>query len=203
DNADGEDVEVIINSGGGDLFSGSEIFSELKEYTGNVEAKITGVAASAASIIAMGADKVTMSPTASLMIHNVSLVTSGDHNDMQHASNTLKTLNKTVANAYMDKTGMTQDELLGLMENETWLEANEAKEKGIIDEVLFQETKAVASSGNVIPQKVIDGVRNTIMEQKLRNEDESTEESREDSSDGLSSKQKQEVRDIVKDEIKK
>src|SRR5699024_10184906 len=125
------------------------------------------------------------------------------HNDMQHASNTLKTLNKTVANAYMDKTGMTQDELLGLMENETWLEANVAKEKGFIDEVLFQETKAVASSGNVIPQKVIDGVRNTLMEQKLRNEDESTEESREDSSDGLSSKQKQEVRDIVKDEIKK
>src|SRR5699024_10076168 len=136
-----------------------------------------------------------------LMIHNVSLMTSGDHNDMQRASNTLKTLNKTVANAYMDKTGMTQDELLGLMENETWLEANEAKEKGFIDEVLFQETKAVASSGNVIPQKVIEGVRNTLMEQKLRNEDESTEESREESSEeSLSSKQKQEVRDIVKDE---
>src|SRR5699024_357465 len=202
DNANGEDVEVIINSGGGDLFSGSDIFSKLKEYPGNVEARITGVAASAASIIAMGADKVTMSPTASLMIHNVSLMTSGDHNDMQRASNTLKTLNKTVANAYMDKTGMTQDELLGLMENETWIEANEAKEKGFIDEVLFQETKAVASSGNVIPQKVIDGVRNTLMDQKLKNED-SSEESKEDSSDGLSSKQKQEVRDIVKDEIKK
>src|SRR5699024_8552026 len=81
-------------------------------------------------------------------------------------------------------------------------EANEAKEKGFIDEVLFQETKAVASSGNVIPQKVIDGVRNTLMDQKLKNED-SSEESKEDSSDGLSSKQKQEVRDIVKDEIKK
>src|SRR5699024_3354883 len=88
------------------------------------------------------------------------------------------------------------------MENETWLEANEAKEKGFIDEVLFQETKAVASSGNVIPQKVIDGVRNTIMDQKLKNED-CSEESKADSSDALSSKQKQEVRDIVKDEIKK
>src|SRR5699024_2586525 len=99
-------------------------------------------------------------------------------------------------------TGMTQDELLGLMENETWLEANEAKEKGFIDEVLFQETKAVASSGNVIPQKVIDGARNTLMDQKLKNED-SYEESKEDSSDGLSSKQKHEVRDIVKDDIKK
>src|SRR5699024_5330103 len=163
DNANGEDVEVIINSGGGDLLSGSDIFSKLKEYPGNVEARITGVAASAACSIAMGADKVTMSPTARLMIHNVSLMTSGDHNAMQHDSNTLKTINKTVANAYMDKKGMTQDELRGLMENETWLEANEAKEKGFIDEVLFQETKAVASSGNVIPQKVIDGVRNTLM----------------------------------------
>src|SRR5699024_4536304 len=202
DNADGEDVEVIINSGGGDLFSGSEIFSELKEYTGNVEAKITGVAASAASIIAMGADKVTMSPTASLMIHNVSLMTSGDHNDMQHASNTLKTLNKTVANAYMDKTGMTQDELLGLMENETWLEANEAKEKGFIDEVLFQETKAVARRGNLIPQKVIDRVRTTLMDQKIKNED-SCEERKQYSSDRKTSKKKQEVRESVKDKIKK
>src|SRR5699024_2654202 len=105
-------------------------------------------------------------------------------------------------NAYMDKTGMTQDELLGLMENETWLEANEAKEKGFIDEVLFQETKAVASSGNVIPQKVIDGVRNTLMDQKLKNED-SSEESKEDSYYGKESKQKQEKHDIVKDENKK
>src|SRR5699024_4303077 len=102
----------------------------------------------------MGADKVTMSPTASLMIHNVSLMTSGDHNDMQRASNTLKTLNKTVANAYMDKTGMTQDELLGLMENETWLEANEAKEKGFIDEVLFQETKHRRSEKNTNGSKI-------------------------------------------------
>src|SRR5699024_5068526 len=107
-----------------------------------------------------------------------------------------------VANAYMDKTGMTQDELLGLMENETWLEANEAKEKGFIDEVLFQETKAVASSGNVIPQKVIDGVRNTLMDQKLKNED-SSEERKEESSDDMSSKQKQEVHDIKKDKSKK
>src|SRR5699024_3104696 len=154
-----------------------------------------GVASSAASIIAMGADKVTMSPTASLMIYYVSLMISGDHNYMQHASNTLKTLNKKVTNVYMDKTGMTLDEFLGLIDNETLLENNESKEKGFIDEVLFQETKAVASSGNVIPQKVIDGVRNTLMDQKLKNED-SSEESKEDSSDGLSSKQKQEVRDI-------
>lgn len=201
--ADGGDLELVINSGGGDLFSGSDIFFMLKDYPGKVEAKISGVAASAASIIAMGADKVSMSPTASLMIHNVSVMSQGDHNDMQHTSDTLRTLNKTVANAYMDKTGMTQEELLNMMENETWLEANEAKEKGFIDEVMFQELKAVAGSGNVIPQNVIDGVKKTIMEQKLRNEEETSEEKEEEKAESLTSDQRQEVRDIVKEEIKK
>src|SRR5699024_10342580 len=127
DNANGEDIEVIINSGGGDLFSGSDIFSKLKEYPGNVEARITVVAASVASIVTMEADQVTMSPTASLIILNLSLMSSCEYNDVQRNFNTLNSLNKRVANSYMDKTGLTQDEVLGLMENATWLDANEAK----------------------------------------------------------------------------
>lgn len=100
---------------------------------------------------------------------------------------------------------MSQDELLELMNNDTWMDCETAKEKGFIDEILFQEEKAIASVEGMIPQKVINGVRNTLMEQKLINEDESSEkeESKEESSEGLTSKQKQEVRDIVKDEIKK
>src|SRR5699024_189320 len=144
------------------------------------------------------------SPVTSLFINNVQLQSAGDHNDMQYAADTLKVLNKTVANAYREKTGMSQDELLELMNKDTWMDCETAKEKGFIDEILFQEEKAIASVEGMIPQKVINGVRNTLMEQKLRNEDESTEESREESSEeSLSSKQKQEVRDIVKDEIKK
>ena len=202
--ANGEDLEVIINSGGGCLMSGADMYSTLKDYEGNVTVKISGVAGSAASIVAMAANQIKMSPVASLFIHNVQLQSAGDHNDMQYAADTLKVLNKTVANAYREKTGMSQDELLELMNKDTWMDCETAKEKGFIDEILFQEEKAIASVEGMIPQKVINGVRNTLMEQKLRNEDESTEESREESSEeSLSSKQKQEVRDIVKDEIKK
>ena len=198
--ADGKDVEIIVNSGGGDLFAGSHIFSELKSYEGNVEAKITGVAASSASIIAMGADTVKMSPTASLMIHNVSMVASGNSNDFQHASDTLKTLNKTVANAYMDKTGMSQDELLNMMDDETWLSSDEAHSKGFVDEILFRQDKFAAASEYMIPPKVVEGVRNTLMKQKLRNEEETQEEKQEET---FTSEQKQAIRNIVKDEIKK
>ena len=204
--ANGEDLEVVINSGGGCLMSGADMYSTLKDYEGNVTVKISGVAGSAASIVAMAANKIKMSPVASLFIHNVQLQNAGDHNSMQYAADTLKVLNKTVANAYREKTGMSQDELLELMNNDTWMDCETAKEKGFIDEVMFQEEKAIASVEGMIPQKVINGVRNTLMEQKLKNEDEDSsdkEESKEESSDGLSSKQKQEVRDIVKDEIKK
>ena len=85
-----EDIEVIINSGGGDVFAGSEIFTALKSYEGNVTAKIVGLAASAASFIAMGADKVLISPTAQMMIHNVSTSVSGDYRDFESATEALK-----------------------------------------------------------------------------------------------------------------
>src|SRR5690554_4113412 len=79
---DGEAVEVEINSGGGDVYSGSEIYTSLKNYSGKVNVKITGIAASAASVIAMAGDLVQISPIAQIMIHNVSSVRSGDYRDM-------------------------------------------------------------------------------------------------------------------------
>lgn len=198
--ANGEDLEVVINSGGGCLMSGADMYSTLKGYEGNVTVKISGVAGSAASIVAMAADQVKMSPVASLFIHNVQLQNAGDHNSMQYAADTLKVLNKTVANAYREKTGMSQDELLDLMNNDTWMDCEAAKERGFIDEILFQEEKAVASVEGMIPQKVINGVRNTLMKQKLRNEEETKEEKQEET---FTSEQKQAIRNIVKDEIKK
>lgn len=203
--ADGKDLEIYINSGGGDLFSGSQIFTELKDYKGNVEVKITGVAASAASIIAMGADKVVMSPTSSLMIHNVSLVAGGDYNDMQKASDTLKTLNKTVANAYRDRTGLEQDELLELMNKETWLDAYEAKEKGFIDEIMFEPAKAVAGLDGMIPQKVIEGVRNAMFNKITNEEDgeQTLEQTSEETNKPFTDEQEKAIKDIVKEEIEK
>lgn len=189
-NADGGDLELIVNSGGGDLFSGSEIFSTLKDYPGKVVVKVYGVAASAASIICMGADEIKMSPTASLMVHNPAVMNYGDHNDMEHASDMLKTLNKTVAGAYQKKTGLSQEELLNLMETETWMDAGTAHKKGFVDEILFQDetTKAVANAGNMIPQQVINSIRNKKINQ-VNNE--------------LSDDDKKEVRQIVREEIKK
>jgi len=118
DDANGEDVEIVINSGGGDVFSGSEIYTVLKDYKGNKTVKIVGVAASAASIIAMAGDKVLISPTAQIMIHNVRASGSGDYRDFEHTADVLKNYNKSIANAYRLKTGLSEKELLELMDKE-------------------------------------------------------------------------------------
>ena len=163
--ADGEDIEVEINSGGGSVFAGSEIYTALKSYPGNVTVKIVGLAASAASVIAMAGKKVLMSPTAQMMIHNVSSCAAGDYREMEHAAEILKSANDTIANAYRLKTGKTQEELLKLMDNETWMTAQKAKELGFIDEIMFEnDSQLVASTdySGMLPQEVINKIRNTI-----------------------------------------
>jgi ATP-dependent Clp protease, protease subunit len=168
--ANGDDLEVIINSGGGDVFSGSEIYTALKDYPGNVTVKIIGVAASAASVIAMGGNKVMMSPTAQMMIHNASTSTWGDKRDHRHAADFLQTIDASIANAYRLKTGMSQNELLTLMNKETWMNAQDALEKGFIDEIMFDDgnqLRAVASlHTESIPQKVIEKIRNELLKKK-------------------------------------
>lgn len=131
------DVEVIINSGGGDVFAGSEIYTALREYEGNVTVKIVGVAASAASVIAMAADKVLMSPTALMMIHNVSIPSaSGDYRALEKKVQALKSANQSIINAYKAKTGKGDEELTVLMDNETWFNAEKAVQEGFVDEIL-------------------------------------------------------------------
>lgn len=163
--ANGEDIEVEINSGGGSVFAGSEIYTALKSYPGNVTVKIVGLAASAASVIAMAGDKVMMSPTAQIMIHNVSSRASGDYRDMEHTAEVLKSANNTIANAYRLKTGKTQEELLSLMDDETWMTAEKAKELGFIDEIMFEDgIQLVANTdfSGMLPPEVINKIRNTI-----------------------------------------
>ncbi|MBJ8192512.1 Clp protease ClpP, partial [Bacillus cereus] len=104
-----------INSPGGDVYAGSEIYTALKEYSGDVTVKIVGVAASAASVAAMGGKNVLIAPTAQIMIHNVSSGTWGDHRDMQHEAEVLQGWNKSIANAYALKSGMSESELLSMM----------------------------------------------------------------------------------------
>jgi ATP-dependent Clp protease protease subunit len=165
--ANGEALEVYINSPGGYVDAGSEIYTTLKEYTADVVVKIVGVAASAASVIAMAGKKVVISPTAQIMIHNVSSIVWGDYRAMQHEAEVIKNYNSSIANAYILKTGLSKDELLELMDDETWLTAQQAVEKKFADEVMFDDgtqPKLVASlrSSQMLPPEVIDKVRNEL-----------------------------------------
>jgi len=165
--ADGDDLEVDINSGGGDVYAGSEIYSILKEHKGDVTVRILGIAASAASVIAMAGKKVTISPTAQIMIHNTSTIAWGDHRALKHESEVLKNWNKSIANAYILKSGMSEEEALSLMGKETWFTAQQAKEKGLVDEIMFDNHDAprlAASLGaaQLLPPEVVNRVRNEI-----------------------------------------
>lgn len=166
--AQGDQLEVEINSGGGDVFAGSEIYTMLKSYQGQVTVRIVGLAASAASVIAMAGSKVLMSPTAQMMIHNVSSYASGDYRDLQHSAEILKNANDTIANSYMIKTHKSRDELLALMNAETWLTPQQALDNGFVDEVMFMENIQLAASYNsgLLPTEVINKIRNQISEQK-------------------------------------
>lgn len=160
-----EPLDVEVNSGGGDVFSGSEIYTALRGYQGDVNVNIVGIAGSAASVIAMAGNKVSISPTAQIMIHNVSGGTEGDYREHNKVSEILQKGNNSIASAYMAKTGKDLDELLNLMNEETWLTAEEAKEQGFADEIMFSNDKApkmAASASPVIPQDVIERLTNAM-----------------------------------------
>lgn len=160
--ANGEDLEIIINSPGGSVFDGSEIYSTIKDYPGASTVKIVGIAASAASVIAMAGRKVSMSPTAQMMIHNSATGQYGDYRDMDKASEFLKSTNQSIINAYRIKSGKSDEELQAMMDEETWMTAQKAKEYHLIDEIMFEDTyQAVAAVDSVVlPKQVIDKVRN-------------------------------------------
>lgn len=162
-----EPLQVNINSPGGDVYSASEIYTELKGYTGDIEVRIVGVAASAASIIAMAGKTVKVAPTAQIMIHNAATKAFGDHTRMSQVSDYLKKVNQSISNAYRLKTGMEEADLLALMEAETWLTAQEAKDKGFADEIMFEDEgiRAVASGGNTLPESAIEKIRANMMRQ--------------------------------------
>lgn len=145
-NAKGESVVLKINSPGGSVFAASEIYTELRNYKGEVNIEIVGLAASAASVIAM-AGKSKMSPTAQLMVHNVSTCANGDYRDMEHTAEILKNANDTIANAYISKSGMSREKALELMNKESWLTATQAKELGLIDEIMFEDSNNLGLKG--------------------------------------------------------
>ena len=156
---DGSDIVLEVNSNGGLVTVGSDIYTMLKQYPGNVTAEVTGMAASAASVAIMAADTVVISPTAQMMIHKALLgCVSGNSDDLDKASNALKASDQGIVNAYVTKTGKSEDEVMELMRNETYMSAQKAVELGFADEIMtFDELDAVASIENgMLPQAVID-----------------------------------------------
>ena len=152
ESANGDDVTFRVNSGGGSVFAGCDIYNMLMDYRNkaNVNIEINGLCASIAGVIAMAGSTVKMSPSALFMIHNVSCNASGDYRDMEHTAETLKKANETVANAFKLKTGMEDKEIKAIMDKETWLTADEAKEKKIIDEIMYQDQQVNSNMVNLL-----------------------------------------------------
>ena len=133
-------VIVRINSPGGDVMAGAEIYSALKEHSlnghGRVRVEITALAASAASVIAMAGDEIAMYPTSYMMIHNPWSIAIGDAKEMRKTARTLDVISEGLINAYQQRTGKGRDELKRMLENETWMSAGTAVEQGFADEVI-------------------------------------------------------------------
>lgn len=165
--ANGEEVEVYINSPGGIIDCGSEIYTALRSYNGNLKIYIVGQACSAASIIAM-AGNCEMSPTALMMVHCVSSGISGNHSDMEKMADVLRTADDALSNAYVEKTGMSKEEVLAMMEVETWLTAEQAKEKGLINGIMFEENnplRLTASNIELPSEEKMNQIRELINKQ--------------------------------------
>lgn len=120
------DLTVWINSPGGDCFAASQIYTMLKEYKGKVTVKVDGIAASAASVIAMAGDEVLMAPTAMMMIHNPLTIAFGNKDDMEQAIAVLEEVKESIINAYEMKTGLQRAHISRLMDEETWMNARKA-----------------------------------------------------------------------------
>jgi len=169
--ANGEELEVYINSPGGIIEAGSEIYTTLREYQGNIKIKIVGQACSAASIIAMAGHS-EMSPTALMMVHCVSTIASGNHSDMEKTAEVLRTADDALSNAYMAKSGMSKEEVLAMMEEETWLTAEQAKEKRLIDGIMFEEKQPLrltASNFELPTEERMNRVKEMMKEQNIEN----------------------------------
>lgn len=140
-------ITVWINSPGGDCIAASQIYTMLMDYKGDVTVKIDGVAASAASVVAMAGTKVLIAPTALMMIHNPATMAFGDHADMEKAIDMLSEVKESIINAYELKTGLSRVQLSHMMDDTTWMNAGKAVELGFADGILADEKHSTDTEG--------------------------------------------------------
>lgn len=170
--AAGDEITFIINSPGGEIGSGSEIWYLINGYQNNTYADVVGYACSAASYLAMGADTIRMTPSALMMIHPVSGGARGNHSVLEKEADTLRICDKAISNVYKLRTGLSNEELLKLMDAETWMDAEKAKELGFIDEIIgYEDEKGKKSAKkmplynsfcNLLSEETKEKVRNTV-----------------------------------------
>ena len=173
-------VTVWINSPGGDVFAAAQIYNMLKDYPGKVTVKIDGLAASAASVIAMAGSEVYMSPVSMMMIHNPSTIAIGDSEEMLRAKALLDEVKESIVNAYELKTGLSRTRISHLMDAETWMNANKAIELGFADKILFLDEEPITTDSMIfsrmavtaslidrIPKKKKEGIPIEALEKRL------------------------------------
>jgi len=156
-NNDGGNITVWINSPGGDVFAASQIYNMLMDYKGDVTVKIDGIAASAASVIAMAGGEVLMSPVSMMMIHNPMTIAFGDTAEMKKAIQMLGEVKESIINAYELKTGLPRTKLSNLMDAESWFNSKKAMELGFADGILFtnESEKTSPEEGIIYSQMAV------------------------------------------------
>ena len=176
------DIVIWLNSPGGDCIAASQIYTMLMDYKGKVTVKIDGIAASAASVIAMAGTTVLMAPTALMMVHNPLTVAIGDSEEMQKAIAMLSEVKESIINAYEIKTGQSRAKLSHLMDAETWLNAKKAIELGFADGILDDEKKRLqtedftyAFSRRAVTNSLLDKVKPKLPKQQTGTPVESLE----------------------------
>ena len=163
--SDNGDIEVWINSVGGDVMAATQIYNMLKSYNGKVTVKIDSLAASAASVIAMGGDEVLMSPLSLLFIHNPLTVAAGNADDMQKAIDMLDEVKESIINAYELKSGLSRAKISHMMDCESWLSAKKAVELGFADSIMFSKNDTDTDDSYEFSQRE---VSNRLMNQLMK-----------------------------------
>ena len=170
DNLNGDDVEVIMTTNGGSVFSGQEIYDIIKNYSGKTTLKISGLVASIGTLISCAFDEVYISPVATFMIHNPTLGdVSGEKSDMEKAAQLLETVERTLISAYVSKTGLGESEVSQMMAKETFMTAQETVDNGFADGLIeeSQSISLVAGFDNLSNSAFIEKL------QKLKDKEES------------------------------
>lgn len=176
------DITLWINSPGGDVFAASQIYNILMDYKGNVTVKIDGLAASAASVIAMAGTRVLMSPVSEIMVHNPMTVAIGNAEEISKAIDMLSEIKESIINAYEIKTNLSRDEISKMMDSETWMNARKAVELGFADEIMYTEkdqnsekiSNSYIFSRMAVTNKLIDKLKS---KNQAKNQNEITVES--------------------------